>query len=181
RRQLSRPAGAGGTPGLIEGLVGVFAELARDGLRVRLDAVDSSVAYHARRPDGERDGVTARRRAALLAATREALRNVLKHSGVAEALLRVEADADGAAAGVPGLTVTVRDFGVGFDPAVHRPGFGLSESVTARMAEVGGTATVRARPGHGTAVVLWVPAAGSAGGRAVRPAGPNLSQDPDPF
>ncbi|NUR63810.1 MAG: hypothetical protein HOV87_34890, partial [Catenulispora sp.] len=78
RRQLARPGSAGSPPGLVEGLVGVLGELARDGLRVRLDA-----------PDTEHDGLTAERRAAVLAAAREALRNVLKHSGGTEALVRV--------------------------------------------------------------------------------------------
>ena len=163
RRHLARPASAASPPGLVEGLVALMGELARDGLRVRLDAADT-----------EHDGLPAERRAAVLAATREALRNVLKHSGVSEALVRVAAAgaADSAdespdhppyetgptgPTGPPGLSVTVRDFGVGFDPAAHRPGFGLSESVTARMAEVGGAARIHARPGRGTSVVLWVP------------------------
>lgn len=141
RRELSRTA-APGTPVLVEGLVGLVAEMARDGLRVRLDAADV-----------EDDGLTAKRRAALVAAAREALRNVLKHSGVGEALLRVEE----ATPGADGLTVTVRDFGVGFDPAAHQAGFGLSESVAARMAEVGGTAGITSQLGSGTSVTLWVP------------------------
>ena len=68
--------------------------------------------------DGD-DGLTPQRRAAVLAAAREALRNVLKHSGVSEALVRVWDEPDG-------LTLVVRDFGAGFDPAAHQPGFGLA-------------------------------------------------------
>ncbi|MFL6116355.1 MAG: sensor histidine kinase [Catenulispora sp.] len=138
RRELARPAGS--APGLAEGLVGLVSELARDGLRVRLDIAE-----------GEYGDPPARLRAALLAATREALRNILKHSGGTEALVRV-----GNRPG--GLTVAIRDFGVGFDPAAHRPGFGLSESIAARMAEAGGRADIDARPGHGTSVTLWAPA-----------------------
>lgn len=141
RRELARPDDAPNTPSVVEGLVALGTELARDGLRLRLDASDEV--------DGD-DGLTPQRRAALLAATREALRNVLKHSGVAEALVRVWGEPDG-------LTVVVRDFGVGFDPRAHRPGFGLSESIAARMAEVGGTTGVGSRAGNGTSVTLWVP------------------------
>ncbi|GAA1982457.1 sensor histidine kinase [Catenulispora subtropica] len=146
RRQLSRPAGAPAGRDLVEGLVGLVAELARDGLRVRLDAAEVAP-----------DALTAKRRARLLAATREALRNVLKHAGVADALIRVEE-------GAGGLTLTVRDLGVGFDPAAHQPGFGLSESITARIVEVGGTAGIVSRPGHGTSVTLWVPLEADASG-----------------
>ncbi|GAA2040951.1 ATP-binding protein [Catenulispora yoronensis] len=145
RRELAR-RGARTTPDLMAGLVGLVGELAREGLRVRLDAVDAA-----------HDGLTPARRTALLAATREALRNVLKHSGTAEALIRVGAADPAHTAELGGLTLTVRDFGVGFDPSAHRPGFGLSESVAARMREVSGTARVGARPGHGVSVTLWVP------------------------
>jgi signal transduction histidine kinase len=137
RRELARPSGS--APGLVAGLVGLVSEMARDGLRVRFDVAE-----------GEYDGLLPRRRAALLAATREALRNVLKHSGVTEALIRID-DGPG------GLTVAIRDFGAGFDPAAHRPGFGLSESIVARMTEVGGSAGIDSRPGHGTSVTLWAP------------------------
>ena len=151
RRELSRRSAAPATPGVVEGLVGLGAELARDGLRMRLDAAEGVNGV-----DGD-DGLTPARRAAILSATREALRNVLKHSGVAEALVRVWDEPDG-------LTVVVRDFGIGFDPAAHRAGFGLSESIAARMAEVGGTAGVGSRVGNGTSVTLWVPIEGDEAG-----------------
>jgi signal transduction histidine kinase len=145
RRQLSRrTTEARTTPSVVEGLVGLGTELARDGLRMRLDAAEGV--------DGD-DGLTPQRRAAMLAATREALRNVLKHSGVGDALVRVWDEPDG-------LTVVVRDFGAGFDPAAHQPGFGLSESIAARLTEVGGTAGVGSRVGNGTSVTLWVPVDG---------------------
>jgi signal transduction histidine kinase len=147
RRELSRRFDARATPGVVEGLIGLSTELARDGLRVRLDAADGVDAVAS--PD-DGDGLTPQRRAAILAAAREALRNVMKHAGVAEALVRIWDEP-------AGLTVVIRDFGIGFEPAAHRPGFGLSESITARMTEVGGTASVGSRPGNGTSVTLWVP------------------------
>jgi signal transduction histidine kinase len=154
RRELSRRSTAAATPGVVEGLVGLGTELARDGLRIRLDAADGVDGVDGVNGD---DGLTPARRAAVLAAAREALRNVLKHSGVSEALVRVWDEPDG-------LTVVVRDFGVGFDPAAHRAGFGLSESIAARMAEVGGRADVGSRMGNGTSVTLWVPIEGDEAG-----------------
>ncbi|NUR26964.1 MAG: hypothetical protein HOV83_14160, partial [Catenulispora sp.] len=59
RRELSRTPGPSTAPELVEGLVGLVAELARDGLRVRLDAAGA-----------EHDRLTAQRRATLVAATR---------------------------------------------------------------------------------------------------------------
>jgi signal transduction histidine kinase len=139
RRELSAAPRAGQSPsGLIEGLVELVTKMAQEGLRVRLVAVDSD------------DALTRDRRTAVLDAAREALRNILRHAGVAEAMVRVEERVDG-------VVVFVRDYGAGFDEADHRPGFGLSQSIAARLAEVGGTAVVNSRPGQGTSVALWVP------------------------
>ncbi|WP_246155255.1 sensor histidine kinase [Saccharopolyspora hirsuta] len=95
------------------------------------------------------DTLPSDRRTAMRDATGEALRNTLKHSGTDRAEVRV-AERDG------GIAVTVRDRGAGFD-ADRRPGFGITESIKARMAEVGGSARVESRPDWGTQVTLWVP------------------------
>ncbi|MCU1454600.1 MAG: liaS [Acidimicrobiales bacterium] len=87
---------------------------------------------------------------ALADATREALRNVAKHAETNCAVVR----ADGAEGGV---RVTVRDHGVGFDADSTGPGFGLSQSVHARLAEVGGRASVWSVPGRGCRLTMWVP------------------------
>ena len=50
-----------------------------------------------------------------------------------------------------------RDHGVGFSTGARPPGFGISESINARPAEVGDTAIVESSPGNGTRVTLWVP------------------------
>ena len=115
---------------------------------MRLDAAEGV--------DGD-DGLTPRAGPRCWRRRGEALRNVLKHSGVSDALVRVWDEPDG-------LTLVVRDFGVGFDPTAHRPGFGVSESIAARMAEVGGTAGVGSRVGNGTSVTLWVPVEGDEAG-----------------
>ncbi|WP_245899980.1 ATP-binding protein [Geodermatophilus normandii] len=89
--------------------------------------------------------------AALGAATREALLNAAKHSGVTSADLYTEV-------GAQSVSVYVRDRGAGFDPGtVPADRRGLRDSVTGRLARLGGTATVRSAPGEGTEVELVLP------------------------
>ncbi|WP_246065653.1 ATP-binding protein [Geodermatophilus aquaeductus] len=89
--------------------------------------------------------------AALGAATREALLNAAKHAGVTSADLYTEV-------GAQSVSVYVRDRGAGFDPAtVPADRRGLRDSVTGRLARLGGTATVRSAPGEGTEVELVLP------------------------
>lgn len=88
---------------------------------------------------------------ALLAATREALVNAAKHSGLDTASLYVEVDEDR-------VTAFVRDRGRGFDPAdVTNDRHGLRDSIHARLRRHGGGASVVANPGEGTEVEAWVP------------------------
>ena len=107
------------------------------GLRVEVAVADNITLS----PDGV---------AALRDASREALVNVAKHAGVSRAVLR-------AARTTNSVEVIVRDHGSGFDPALYHPGFGLSESVVARMAEIGGRATIWSALGQGTRVTVSVP------------------------
>jgi signal transduction histidine kinase/phage shock protein PspC (stress-responsive transcriptional regulator) len=89
--------------------------------------------------------------AALGAATREALVNVAKHSGVTAADLYTEVTPTR-------VSVFVRDRGAGFDPeAVPSDRRGLRDSVTGRITRLGGTAHVRSAPGEGTEVELELP------------------------
>jgi signal transduction histidine kinase len=99
-------------------------------------------------PDGLSDDV----RAALVGATREALRNSHKHSGTERAVVYVDRDDDE-------VRVVVRDHGRGFDPATHDPGFGTRESIHRRLVEAGGRATITSRVGRGTRVTLRAGAA----------------------
>jgi signal transduction histidine kinase len=89
--------------------------------------------------------------AALGAATREALVNAAKHSGTTSADLYTEV--------TPArVSVFVRDRGAGFDPAAVPPDRrGLRDSVSGRLARLGGTAEVRSAPGEGTEVELSLP------------------------
>ena len=76
---------------------------------------------------------------------REALANAVKHSGAANAWVRVQA--------LPGrVLLAVGDDGRGFDPeADHPEHFGL-ESMRSRAAEIGGLLTIASTPGKGTVV-----------------------------
>jgi signal transduction histidine kinase len=88
---------------------------------------------------------------ALVAAAREAVVNAAKHAGGTVSVY-AECTSDGA-------EVFVRDRGAGFDPAtVPDDRLGLRESVVARMARAGGTATVRSVRDEGTEVALVLPA-----------------------
>ena len=87
---------------------------------------------------------------ALIEASREALRNVAKHAGVSAAVVR-------AASVGEAIEVVVRDHGAGFDPADVEHGFGIRQSVHARLAEIGGSAEIWSAPGHGTRVTLRGP------------------------
>jgi signal transduction histidine kinase/phage shock protein PspC (stress-responsive transcriptional regulator) len=89
--------------------------------------------------------------AALLAAAREATVNAAKWSGAS--VISIFAEVEPAE-----VSVFVRDRGKGFDPgAVPADRKGLAESVRARMARRGGSATVRSAPGEGTEVSLTMP------------------------
>jgi signal transduction histidine kinase len=138
RRSLDDEAEAG-PAGLGEDLAGIAAEMAREGLRAQLvfsDVDDASLSEN--------------RRLAVRDAVREAMRNTMKHAGTAEVVLRVE-QREG------GIAVIARDHGDGFDTDSRPPGFGISHSISARLHEVGGSASVESKPGHGTRVTLWVP------------------------
>lgn len=88
---------------------------------------------------------------ALSGASREALNNIAAHAGTDRAWLTARADG-----GTNGhtVTVTIVDQGKGFDPSTTRQGRGLSDSITGRMADVGGNAVVDSMPGQGTRVEL---------------------------
>jgi signal transduction histidine kinase/phage shock protein PspC (stress-responsive transcriptional regulator) len=87
----------------------------------------------------------------LLGAGREATVNAAKWSGADVVSLFAEVE-EGK------VSLFVRDRGRGFEPGDVGPDRrGISESIEARMARVGGTAVVRSTPGVGTEVRLTVP------------------------
>ncbi|WP_416977703.1 sensor histidine kinase [Streptomyces sp. T028] len=85
-----------------------------------------------------------------LRSCQEALTNARRHAG-SSARVAISLGYDDS-----GLTVSVRDDGRGFDPAVASDGYGLA-GLRARAAEVGGTTLVRSAPGEGTTVTVRLP------------------------
>ncbi|GAB3151822.1 sensor histidine kinase [Amycolatopsis sp. NPDC004378] len=140
RRRITEPVPNGTARGFAVELADVATEMARDGLRTQLVAADFA----------DDDKLSQDRRTAMCEAVREALRNTVKHSGTKQVVLRVE-ERDG------GIAVVARDQGQGFDVRERPPGFGISQSIVARLAEVGGHGTVDSQPGRGTRVTMWVP------------------------
>jgi len=118
------------------------------------DAVESAAAeieeLHGVRVDVVRTGDAPldERAQALVLAAREAMANAARHSGVEEVSVFLDA-------GEAGISLYVRDRGVGFDPkAVAGDRQGLAESIRGRMERVGGTARIVSAPGEGTDVEL---------------------------
>jgi signal transduction histidine kinase len=101
--------------------------------------------------------LAARTATELLAAVREAVRNVQRHAGEdATAWLFLE-DLAGQVA------VTVRDDGAGIRPdrlaeAAAEGRLGIAESIRGRIAELGGTVRIDSAPGAGTEIEIMVPA-----------------------
>lgn len=107
-------------------------------------------------PDGA-EPVHASAISAMTDAVRELLNNVTKHAGCPQATVSVSTPSEGA------LEVVVRDHGIGFDPSQVIHGFGLRESVIARMSEAGGQVQIWSQPDAGTRVTLTIPAVAIAG------------------
>ncbi|GAA1729044.1 sensor histidine kinase [Microcella frigidaquae] len=88
---------------------------------------------------------------AFLLALAECLENVRRHAGVEDADVTITQNDEV-------IRAVVTDAGVGFDPAaVGTERLGFTESVVARLHDVGGSARVFSTPGAGTTVVLEVP------------------------
>jgi signal transduction histidine kinase len=88
---------------------------------------------------------------AFLLALSESLENVRRHSGVGEAHVTITDDDQS-------VRAMVTDDGVGFSLDQIAPGrLGFSESIVARLRDVGGDARLFSAPGSGTTVVLEVP------------------------
>lgn len=91
-------------------------------------------------------------RDALVGAAGEALVNAGKHARARTVTVFVEPEGEG-------VTCSVRDDGVGFDPETVVARVGLTSSIRGRIADAGGEVTIDARPGRGTEVRMRVPAA----------------------
>jgi hypothetical protein len=76
--------------------------------------------------------------------------HIVKHAGVSHATVRARLNPDT-------IEISIADHGRGFDPAIATTGMGLRSSITARLAELGGAATIDSSPGNGTVVRLHSP------------------------
>jgi signal transduction histidine kinase len=123
-----------------------------EALRIECERVTSpeSVTVSLQAPE-KRPRVSQEIALCLFRVAQEGLRNVVRHAHARAVALRLEAT-DGAA------HLTIRDDGVGFDPAQGRarPGLGL-ESMRERVALVGGRIEIRSAPGRGTTIEVWAP------------------------
>ncbi len=99
--------------------------------------------------------LSAGRAAELTAAVQAALDNVRQHAGPgARAWIFLEDEGDG-------IRVTVRDDGVGFEPhrlkdATRSGRLGVEQSMRGRIRDLGGTTSIKSRPGKGTEVEFWI-------------------------
>jgi signal transduction histidine kinase len=118
-------------------------------------AVDADVA-----PDVAADLCDAESQIAIYRIIQEALSNARKHGDATRAVASVGVDGDH-------ITVTVRDDGDGFDPAIRTTGFGLV-GMRERAELLGGTVTVDSADGQGTTVTVRLPH-GAAGRGARQP------------
>jgi signal transduction histidine kinase len=87
---------------------------------------------------------------ALAGAVGEALTNVGKHAQASRVVVYAEPQ-DGE------VFVSVRDDGLGYDPASVAEGLGLTRSIRGRVAAIGGRVEVATAPGKGVEVRLWAP------------------------
>ena len=121
-----------------EGLLGLLAEVCRE--------CPLSVSLRG----SERVWVPPTAARAIQAAVREALRNVVRHSGVDRAVVTLSLDGGT-------VHVLVRDQGVGFNSR-SEAGLGIESSIRRRLADVGGTVDIASRSGAGTLVhITWHP------------------------
>lgn len=95
-------------------------------------------------------GAEARHQLALSA--REALTNVVRHSGATEVSVRLSIETEG-------VELEIEDNGRGFDPA-HTEGNGLN-NIRARMAHVGGTVELKSKIGNGAQLRFRIPLNGA--------------------
>lgn len=127
--------------GLAAALRRQSAELARDGLAVKLD-ID----------DYQRQGVEPEK--VLYRIAQEALNNVVKHAQTQRAELALSSNGTA-------VSMIVQDSGRGFDltatsPGSHRGGFGLG-NMRERAQALGGTVDIYSSPGGGTRIVVTLP------------------------
>ncbi len=86
---------------------------------------------------------------AVAGAVGEAVTNAIRHAGATSIVVFVETDDDHE------IFASVRDDGIGFDPATVRRGQGLDGSIVGRISAIGGRTEIVSAPGAGTEVRMW--------------------------
>ncbi len=170
----ARPDAAGAArDGLVAAIEAVASEMRARGLDVQVQVTEAGPAAAAGAAV-----LPVPVAVAMAYAVREALTNVARHAGTAAAWVEVSRAAPGAQGGEPdGVCVTVRDTGLGFDPAGVDPArLGLRRSIIERVADWGGQASIQSQPGQATVVSLRWPATADAGQQAVAAAASGLGQ-----
>ena len=110
------------------------------------------IEFRFRTPDPDRDvSVGANIRRELFLVFKEAVNNMVRHSGCTRAELEFRAGPDG-------LVLVVSDDGRGFDTAGASAGHGLA-SMRERTEALGGDLQLLSRAGHGTLLVFTIPLA----------------------
>jgi signal transduction histidine kinase len=146
RGLLHELKGSTGHETLVAGLRGHVATLGNPGgLRVEVTGPEHGPA------------LTPHAEGQLLAIGREALANVVKHSGARRAWVRV-----GASNGT--VSVEIVDDGVGFESDTPHPGHYGLESMRTRASEVNASLSVTSRRGEGTIVRVAIPEMGETDG-----------------
>jgi signal transduction histidine kinase len=79
----------------------------------------------------------------------EAVANALEHAVANQIVVYVETDDAGE------VFASVRDDGMGFDPATPRTSHGIDESLVARVESIGGRVEIASSIGSGTEVGIW--------------------------
>ncbi|TDP95057.1 sensor histidine kinase [Labedaea rhizosphaerae] len=159
-RDLEAIRGPAAVPGSEVDLVPMLREVVRQSpLRVRWHGVESL-------------RVPALDAVMLCHGTREALTNVLRHAGTDEATTTVAVEGGD-------VVIEVTDHGRGFDPAsISGHHHGVTRSLVARMARIGGNATVTSKPGVGTTVRMTWPLSHGTHGQSSHSSGPIRLTDP---
>ena len=125
---------------------------AADFARMLADATAGDLAVSVSGDLAVLDRIERNARAEFLRAIGQALVNVRRHAGVAEAEVVIGAGHDD-------VSAMIVDAGCGFEPSPGGDGrLGVGMSILARMEAIGGEAQVWSREGSGTTVALRVPA-----------------------
>ncbi len=96
------------------------------------------------------DRLTLSQRAQLLPIVREALSNATRHALARTLRITLRSEAAGA-------LLEISDDGIGFDPAVPRPGGHGLANLAARARDLGATYTLKSAPGAGTTLSFLLP------------------------